>query len=584
MTMQPSSDPYYNLRHSTAHLMAQAVGELFPGVKYAIGPPIEDGFYYDFDLPTPIREEDLRRIEEVMHKYSRADLPIVREEMERSAAAEFCAGMGQDYKVELIRDLPEGETISFYRQGDWIDLCRGPHVPSTGALKHFKLLSIAGAYWRGSEKNKMLTRIYGTAWNTEEELAEYLHRLEEARKRDHRVLGRELGLFMFSNEVGSGLPLWLPKGATLRDTMQQFLQPEQIRRGYQPVVTPNVASTKLFAKSGHLATYRDKMFPIMEDKDSGDEFLLKPMNCPFHIEIYASELRSYRDLPVRYAEFGTVYRYEQSGELNGMLRVRGFTQDDAHLFCTPEQLGAEFKAVVDLTLFVLKKLGLTDYRARVGTRDPSSSKYVGGDDNWTAAESAIIQAVDEMGMQYFVSEGDAAFYGPKLDLLVRDALGREWQMGTVQVDYNLPERFGLEYVGEDGSKHRPVMIHRAPFGSLERMIGLLVEHYAGAFPFWLAPVQVAILPITDAQAEYAAQVTERLRMQGFRAQIDARSERVGKKIAEAETQKVPYMLVMGRRDVEAGVVSVRKRGEGDLGAMSMEEVLARFVTERDTLP
>ena len=425
----------------------------------------------------------------------------------------------------------------------------------------------------------MLSRVYGTVWPSAEELEAYLTRLEEAKKRDHRVLGRELGLFMFSQDVGAGLPIWLPKGATLRDTMEQMLKAEQLRRGYRPVVSPHIGSSRLYAKSGHLATFRDKMFPLMEDKDSGETFILKPMNCPHHIAVYASELHSYRDLPVRIAEFGTVYRYEQSGELSGMLRVRGFTQDDSHLFCTPEQLDAEFKGVVDLMLFVLRRLGLSEYRVRVGTRDPSSTKYVGSEENWLAAQTAIEAAVKSLGIDYFVSEGDAAFYGPKLDLLVRDALGREWQMGTVQVDYNLPERFELEYIGEDSKPHRPIMIHRAPFGSLERMIGLLIEHYAGAFPLWLAPVQMALLPISDAQKEHAEAIAETLRAAGFRPQIDGRSERVGKKIAEAEVQKTPYMLVMGRRDVEAGTVSVRKRGEGDLGAMPLDAFIERAKSE-----
>ncbi len=560
--------------------MAQAVGELFPGVKYAIGPPIEDGFYYDFDLPAPIHEEDLARIEQKMHEIAERDLPIVRKELPRDEAIALYERLNQPYKVELIRDLPEDEVISFYHQGDWFDLCRGPHVARTGELRHFKLLNIAGAYWRGSEKNKMLTRIYGTSWFTQEELDQYLSRLEEARKRDHRVLGRELGLFMFSAEVGPGLPLWLPKGAVLRDTLEQFLKREQLRRGYLPVVTPHIGSSKLYARSGHLQTFRDKIFPFMEDKEEGDTFILKPMNCPHHIQIYASELRSYRDLPIRLAEFGQCYRYEQSGELNGMLRVRGFTVDDSHIFCTPEQLPAEFKAVVDLILLVLNKLGLHDYRLRLGTRDPASDKYVGSDENWEAAQSAIEDTVRDLGLEYFVSQGDAAFYGPKLDLLVRDALGREWQMGTVQVDYNLPERFELEYIGEDGKPHRPIMIHRAPFGSMERMIGLLVEHYAGAFPFWFAPVQVALLPITDAQIEYAQGIAAKLEEAGLRVEIDTRSERVGKKIAEAERQKIPYMLVLGRRDVENGVMSVRKRHEGDLGPMSLEAFLKMIEQER----
>ncbi len=567
-------DALYDLRHSTAHLMAQAVGELFPGVKYAIGPPIEDGFYYDFDLPEPIREEHLPRIEQKMRELSNRKLAIVREEMPRELAREFEVSQDQPYKVELIDDLPEGEVISFYRQGDWIDLCRGPHLAGTGEMKHFKLLHTAGAYWRGSEKNKMLTRIYGTAWFSKQDLEDYITRLEEAKKRDHRVLGRELGLFMFSHDVGPGLPLWLPKGATLRDTLEQFMKAEQLKRGYQPVVTPHIGSTRLYEKSGHLKTYRSKIFPLMVDSEEGESYMLKPMNCPHHIMIYASDLRSYRDLPLRLAEFGTVYRYEQSGELTGMLRVRGFTQDDSHLFVTPDQLGAEFKSVVDLMLFTLKRLGLEDYRVRVGVRDPKDDKYIGSDENWAAAQEAIIRAVEELGMEYEISEGDAAFYGPKLDLLVRDALKREWQMGTVQVDYNLPERFELEYVGEDGAKHRPIMIHRAPFGSLDRMIGLLVEHYAGAFPFWMAPQQVSIIPIADRHHAYSENVLVKIRDAGFRVAADSRNEKMGKRIREAEMQKVPVMLVLGDRDVENGTVSIRRRGEGDLGAKTMEEAIA----------
>ncbi len=567
------SEPLYMLRHSTAHLLAQAAGELFPGVKYAIGPPIEDGFYYDFEFPTPLKEEDLPRLEEKMLEISKRKLPITREVMERDAAREHELKRSQPYKVALIDDLPEGDEISFYRQGDFIDLCRGPHVPDTGALKHFHLMHIAGAYWRGSEKNTMLTRIYGTAWPSKEELDDYLYRLEEAKKRDHKVLGRELGLFMFSHDVGPGLPLWLPKGATLRDTLVDFMKSEQLKRGYQGVVTPHIGNARLYEKSGHLKNYNAKMFPLMTDADEGETYVLKPMNCPHHIMIYANELRSYRDLPVRLAEFGTVYRYEQSGELTGMLRVRGFTQDDSHLFVTPGQLKDEFKGVVDLMLFTLKRLGLEDYRVRIGVRDPADDKYIGTDENWNAAEDAILAAVQELGMAYEVSKGDAAFYGPKLDLMVRDALRREWQMGTVQVDYNLPERFDLEYIAEDGQRHRPIMIHRAPFGSLDRMIGLLVEQYAGAFPFWLAPVQISIIPIADRHVDYASTLRDELRESGFRADVDGRNEKMGKRIREAEMQKIPVMLVCGDRDVEAGTVSVRRRGEGDLGAKTRLELL-----------
>lgn len=580
--MDQSYDPnLYRIRHSAAHLMAQAVGEVFEGVRYAIGPPIEDGFYYDFELPRPAKDTDLELIEAKMREIAGRAEPIVRNELPRAEALALCQGAGQSYKVELVQDLPEDEPISFYHQGPWWDLCRGPHVATTAETGHFRLLSIAGAYWRGDERNKMLTRIYGTAWETQEALDGYLERLEEAKKRDHRVLGKELGLFMFTHDVGPGLPIWLPRGATLRETLEEFLKQEQLDRGYVPVVSPHIGSTRLYARSGHMSTFREKMFPLMEDKESGETFVLKPMNCPHHIQVYANDLRSYRDLPIRIAEFGTVYRYEQSGELNGMLRVRGFTQDDSHLFCTPDQLASEFKGVVELMLLVLKRLGLEDYKVRVGTRDPASDKYVGSDENWAAAQQAIIQAVEDMGMAYVVSEGDAAFYGPKLDLLVRDALGREWQMGTVQVDYNLPERFELEYIGEDGKAHRPIMLHRAPFGSLERMIGLLVEHYGGAFPLWLAPVQVGLLPIADAQLGYAQEMAARLKAAGFRSDIDGRSERLGHKIREAEMKKTPYLLVMGKRDVENGTVSVRRRGEGDLGAMSPDAFVEMLLAERN---
>ncbi len=594
--------------------MAQAITELYPGVKLAIGPPIENGFYYDVETTTSIREEDLKKIEQRMRELAKLNQPIVavsakdREDARRIILEETTLGSGPEvaeYKLQLLDAIPAGEPITFYdqqgtdKQGNahrFIDLCRGPHVEATGEIKHFQLMSIAGAYWRGDVKNKQLTRIYGTAFETKDGLHQYLHNLEEAKKRDHRKLGRELGLFIFSDKVGPGLPLWLPKGATLRETLNDFLRDEQRRRGYQPVVTPNIASQRLYEKSGHILTYRDKMFPFMQD-DENEVFILKPMNCPFHIEIYASDLRSYRDLPVRLAEFGTVYRYEQSGELAGMLRVRGFTQDDAHLFVTPSQLGDEFKGVVDLMMVVLRQLGLSEYRVRVGTRDPESTKYVGSDENWVAAEKAIVDACNDLGLEFEVSPGDAAFYGPKLDLIIKDALGREWQMGTVQVDYNLPERFELEYVGEDGQRHRPIMIHRAPFGSLERMIGLLTEQYAGAFPFWLAPVQVNILPIADRHNGYAYAIAEAL--QGFvparevtedelefapvtvesvpkwRVEVDARRETLGKKIRESQKQKVPYMIVVGDQDVENGTISVRSREDGDLGAMTLAEFVAK---------
>ncbi len=610
----------YRLRHSAAHLMAQAVQELYPGVKLAIGPPIENGFYYDIDFPKPLREEELEAIEKKMKELSKLDQRIERLEVSRDEAKalildDSVPGMGLDaslYKLQLLDAVPEGEVISFYdqkrtdREGvlhRFLDLCRGPHVETTKEIKHFKLMSIAGAYWRGDVKNKQLTRIYGTAFESQEELDGHLHMLEEAKKRDHRVLGKELGLFMFSPVVGTGLALWLPKGATLRNTMVEFLQREQLKRGYEPVVTPNIASIKLYEKSGHIINYRDKMFPFMEDKNAAgevdDTFILKPMNCPFHIEIYKSQMRSYRDLPVRYAEFGTVYRYEQSGEVTGILRARGFTQDDAHLFVTPDQLQEEFIGVVEVIQAVLAKLGLTNYRVRVGTKDPESDKYIGHDDNWELATAAILNACKKLGMDYEISVGDAAFYGPKLDIIIKDALGRDWQMGTVQVDYNLPERFELEYTGEDSKPHRPVMIHRAPFGSLERMIGLLTEQYAGAFPLWLSPVQVAILPIADRHVRYAQEVAEILqghpthayvpdaeRILGeipsanrFRVFVDASRETLGKKIRENQKSKVPYMLICGDKDIEEGTLGIRHRELGDLGSMKVAELVAKLNAE-----
>jgi threonyl-tRNA synthetase len=565
------------LRHSTAHLMAQAVCELFPGTKLAIGPPIEDGFYYDVDPPQPITGDDLPRIEERMREIAERDLPIERIELPRIEALKLVRELGQDYKVEIIEEIPEEETISFYRQGDFIDLCRGPHVERTSQLKHFKLLSIAGAYWRGDARNKMLTRLYGTAWFTEEELQDYLRRMEEAKRRDHRKLGRELGIFLISPEVGSGLPLWLPKGAILRDTLETFLKKEQLKRGYLPVVTPHIGKLDLYKTSGHWYKYQESMFhPIQVENE---EYMLKPMNCPHHIQIYKSETRSYRDLPLRLAEFGTVYRYEQSGELGGLTRVRGFTVDDSHIFVAPDQLEDEFRNVVELVLYVFERLGLEEYHARVGLRDPKSDKYVGSDEAWEMAQSAILQAVEHMGIQYTVAEGEAAFYGPKLDFLAKDCLGRMWQLGTVQVDYTLPERFDLEYIGPDGQPHRPVMIHRAPFGSLERLIGILIEHYGGAFPLWLAPVQVIVLPIADRHVPYAQQIRRRLEEEGFRVEVDARNEKTGFKVREAELQKIPYMLVVGDRDMQSGTVSVRKRSTGDQGAVSLDVFIARLREE-----
>lgn len=582
----------YRLRHSAAHLMAQAVTELYSGAKLSIGPPIENGFYYDIEFPTPLKEEELESIEKRMKDLAKLDQRIERTEVSREEAKALILdatipGMGEavaEYKLQLLDAIPEGEAISFYEQKRtdrdgvhhrFLDLCRGPHVDSTKEIKAYKLTSIAGAYWRGNVKNKQLTRIYGTAFETKEELEAHLEHIEEAKKRDHRILGRELGLFMFSARVGTGLPLWLPKGAQLRMTLSDFMNYEQMRRGYLPVVTPHLGNAKLWETSGHIINYKEKMFPFMEDEEK-ETFILKPMNCPFHIEIYRSQMRSYRDLPVRYCEMGTVYRYEQSGEVTGILRARGFTQDDAHLFVRPDQLLDEFTNVVDLMQVVLKKLGLSNYRARVGTKDPTSDKYIGDEENWRLATEAILKACDDKGLEYEVSPGDAAFYGPKLDMIIKDALGRDWQMGTVQVDYNLPERFELEYIGEDSKPHRPVMIHRAPFGSLERMIGLLTEQFAGAFPFWLAPVQVSILAIADRHNDFALALSHKLRDEhGMRVEVDDRRETLGKKIRETQLQKVPFMLIVGDKDIENNTVGVRCREEGDLGAMTLDDFVAR---------
>jgi threonyl-tRNA synthetase len=566
----------YRIRHSMAHIMAQAVKEVFPEAKLAIGPPIEDGFYYDFELPRTPNENDLNRITKIMKKIIMGGHDFVRREVSAEEAIEMFRQQNQKYKVELIEDLVKNNgdappVISTYTQDTFEDLCRGPHVDNTREINpdafSISFKEIAGAYWRGDENREMLTRIYGTAWETPEELAEYLNLLEEAKRRDHRIVGQQLDLFTFSQLVGKGLPLWKPRGAVLRDILERFLREEQIKRGYQPVVTPHIGKLDLYITSGHYPYYKESQYdPIDVD---GEKFLLKPMNCPHHIQIYKSEPRSYRDLPVRYAEFGTVYRYEQSGELAGLTRVRGFTVDDAHLFVTPEQLVDEFIGVVDLIQHVFGALGLEDFRARVGTRDPNSDKYVGSDDLWENAVNAIIRACDKLGMDYFVEEGEAAFYGPKLDFIFRDVLKREWQLGTVQVDYNLPERFELEYVGDDNHTHRPVMIHRAPFGSLERFIGILIEHFDGAFPLWLSPVQAAILTVSNKVDDAADDLAEELKAAGLRVEVFKRGQ-LGKKIVEARSQKIPYLLVLGPRDVEDGTVSVRLRDDTELGAMPVD--------------
>lgn len=582
MMNHQSDEAYHSLRHSAAHLMAQAVGDLYPGVQYAIGPPIEDGFYYDFDLPSPLKEDDLPRIEARMRELAALGAPIVRREMTREAALEECSRAGQSYKVELIRDLPEGEPITFYDQGGWSDLCRGPHVATTADTGHFRLLSVAGAYWRGSEANKMLTRIYGTAWNSEQELEDYLKRLEEAKARDHRKIGKDLGLFVFAAEqIGQGVPLFLPRGEMLRHIMESYVRDTQTRYGYQHVWTAHVVREDLYRRSGHYDNYADVMYPPMVDEDAGVTYRLKPMNCPSHMTLYnESGLKSYRDLPLRMAEFATLYRYEKSGELTGLTRVRSLTQDDCHIFCTEDQVEEEFGLALQLIHEVLGRYGFTDYSVRLSLRgDEPDGKYVADDEKWTRATAALRRALDANGVTYHEATGEAAFYGPKADFQTRDVLGREWTASTIQVDFIQPSRLGCRYIAADGSEQTPVVLHRAVTGSTERFLGLLIEQYAGAFPLWLAPVQVMLLPIADAQVEYASAVGARLRQDGLRVEIDSRSERVGLKIREAEMQKIPYMVVMGRRDIEAGVVSVRRRGEGDLGAMSVEALIARLQSD-----
>jgi len=567
----------YRIRHSAAHVLAQAVQHLFPEAKMTIGPATEEGFYYDFDRETPFTPDDLAALETEMARNIKAKSRIEGREVTLEQARELFAG--NPYKLELIDEIAaKGEPITVFEHADFTDLCRGEHVHSIAEIRAFKLLHTAGAYWRGSEKNKMLQRVYGTAFGSKDELSAYLERIEEARKRDHRRLGRELGLFMVSPLVGSGLPLWLPKGAILRETLVEFMRDQQRQRGYQPVITPHLTKRELFEASGHWQAYRDNLFPSMKD-DEGAEFVMKPVNCPFHIQIYANEKRSYRELPIRYAEFGTVYRYEQSGELGGLTRVRGFTQDDSHIFCRPDQLVSEFHGVVELIMLVLNRLKL-EFRARVGLRDPvNTEKYVGSPEVWEQSQSALLEAVSQLEMPHEVVEGEAAIYGPKLDFMVRDAIGREWQLGTVQVDYVLPERFQLEYTGEDGQPHRPVMIHRAPFGSLERFVAVLIEHFAGAFPLWLAPVHAVIIPISDRHVEYAVQVRATLAEGGLRVEVDQRGERMQAKIRDAQLQKIPYMLIIGDKEAAADAVAVRSRDRGDLGPISVTDFLAQAQTE-----
>lgn len=580
------SETLRKIRHTASHVMAMAVQKLFPKAQVTIGPWIENGFYYDFDNPEPFTDKDLKAIYKEMVKIINRKLPVVREEVSREEAERRIKTVSEPYKLEILGDITT-EPITIYHLGnDWWDLCAGPHVENTSQLnpKAIELESVAGAYWRGDETKAQLQRIYATAWETPEQLTEYKRRKEEALRRDHRKLGKELGLFVFTDIVGPGLPLWTPKGTVLRSTLEDFLKQEQLKRGYLPVVTPHIARVDLFKTSGHWQKYKEDMFPLMAEDEQTAEleegFVLKPMNCPFHIQIYKSELRSYRELPMRLAEFGTVYRYEQSGELGGLTRVRGFTVDDSHLFVTPEQLDSEFLNVVDLILSVFNSLQLKNFKARLSFRDPGSDKYIGSDEVWEKSQNAIRRAVETLGMNYFEGIGEAAFYGPKLDFIFSDALEREWQLGTVQVDYNLPERFDLEYVAADGSRQRPVMIHRAPFGSLERLIGILIEEYAGDFPLWLAPVQARLLPVSDTQLSYAQEVAGKMRLAGIRVEVDTSKERMGKLIRNAEKDKIPVMAVVGPKEEESQSLSIRTRTAGeqskDLGAIPTAEVIDRM--------
>jgi threonyl-tRNA synthetase len=563
--------------HSSAHLMAEALEALYPGVKFGIGPPIENGFYYDVDFgDKPLDGSELEKIEAKMMELAKEKQAYIRREVSKKDAIAYFKEKGDEYKLDLLEGLEDG-SITFYEQGNFVDLCRGPHIPNTGFIKAAKILNVAGAYWRGDEKNKMLTRLYGITFPKAKDLQEYLHLLEEAKKRDHRKLGRELELFTFSEKVGMGLPLWLPKGTLLRERLVAFMKKAQDKSGYQQVVTPHIGHKVLYETSGHYEKYGKDSFQPIATPNEGEEFLLKPMNCPHHCEIYKHKPRSYKDLPIRYAEFGTVYRYEQSGELHGLTRVRGFTQDDAHIFCRPDQVKEEFIKVIDLVLYVFKALGFEDFTAQVSLRDPENKdKYIGSDEAWQKAESAIIEAAAERGLQTVTELGEAAFYGPKLDFMVKDALGRKWQLGTIQVDYNLPERFQLEYIGSDNQKHRPVMIHRAPFGSLERFVAVLIEHCAGNFPLWLSPDQVIILPISEKYIAYAEQIKAVLEEQDIMGTIDNRDEKIGRKIRDAEVKKVPFMLVVGEKEQAEGKVAVRKHGEGDLGSLSIDEFIAHF--------
>ncbi len=569
--------------HSTAHLMAEALEALYPGVKLGTGPATENGFYYDIDTGgKSISTEDFKKIEDKMLELARQKNAYVRKDISKADAIKYFTEKGDEYKLELIEKRGEDEALTLYEQGNFIDLCKGPHLPDTSKIKAVKLMKVGGAFWQGDDSRQQMTRVSGISFPKQKELTQYLHMLEEAKKRDHRKLGAELELFMFSEKVGAGLPIWLPKGTALRTRLEDFLKKEQIKRGYTPVITPHIAKKDLYVTSGHYEKYGEDSFQPITTPREGEEFFLKPMNCPHHCEVYGNKPHSYKDLPIRIAEFGTVYRYEQSGELHGLTRVRGFTQDDAHIFCTPDQVKEEFLNVLELTMHVIEKLGFEDFTAQISLRDPNNKdKYIGSDENWTKAEQAIIEATKEVNLTTTMELGEAAFYGPKLDFMVKDALGRSWQLGTIQVDYNLPERFKLEYIGSDNQAHRPVMIHRAPFGSMERFIGVLTEHCAGKFPLWLAPEQFTILTISDKYNEYAKEISQQLAAEDIRGLIDDRGEKIGKKIRDAQVKKIPFMLVVGEKEMTEGRVAVRQSGQGDegagdLGVMTVAEFVAYF--------
>lgn len=567
--------------HSSAHLMAEALEAEFPGIKFGIGPPIENGFYYDVDLgDQQFSDQDFQKIEKKMLELAKQSNVYERVPVSKKEALDYFTKKGDEYKLELIQDLQDGD-ITFYHQGNFTDLCKGPHIPNTSPIKAVKLLNVAGAYWRGDEKRKQLTRVYAITFPKQKELTEYLENLEKAKQNDHRKLGKELELFAFSEKVGLGLPLWLPKGARLREKLEQFLKKAQIEAGYVPVATPHIGGKELFVTSGHYEKYGEDSFQPIHTPNENEEFLLKPMNCPFHCEIYKSRPRSYKDLPLRLAEFGTVYRYEQHGELHGLTRVRGFTQDDSHLFCRPDQVNEEFKKVIDLVLYVFNSLGFDDFEAQVSVRDPNTpEKYIGEPENWEIAEQSIVDAAEAKGLKYNVVEGEAAFYGPKLDFMVRDVLNRKWQLGTIQVDYNLPNRFELEYIGSDNKPHRPVMIHRAPFGSMERFVALLIENCGGNFPFWLAPEQLIILPISEKYHDYCADLSKELEVAGYEVSVDERDEKIGRKIRDAEVGKIPFMLIVGEKEKEANTVAVRQHTKGDIGGMGRGELLEFLEREK----